>query len=236
MKTSVLLGMITTMAMSLLAADSNPKDEVIGAAKKLAEKPNYSWKTTIAVPEGSQFRPGPTEGKTEKDGVTLLTMSFGGNESQAVLKGEKAAVTTPDGGWQSIAELENAEGPGRFWARMLRNFKAPAAQASEMVADVKDLKKDGDAYAGDLTEAGAKALLTFRPRGGGGEGPTVSDAKGTAKFWLKDGVLAKYEFKVTGKVSFNGNDRDVDRTTTTEIKDIGSTKVEVPAEAKQKLN
>jgi hypothetical protein len=162
-------------------------------------------------------------------------MSFGENKSQAVLKGDKAAVTSPDGGWQSLAELENAEGPGRFWARMLRNFKAPAAQAGEMVADVKELKKDGDAYSGDLTEAGAKTLLTFRARGGGGEGPTTSDAKGSVKFWLKDGVLAKYEFKVTGKVSFNGNDRDVDRTTTTEIKDIGSTKVEVPEEAKAKL-
>ena len=38
-----------------------------------------------------------------------------------------------------------------------------------------------------------------------------------------------------GKVSFNGNDRDVDRTTTVEIKDIGSTKVQVPDDAKKKL-
>ena len=44
-----------------------------------------------------------------------------------------------------------------------------------------------------------------------------------------------YEVKVKGKVSFNGNDRDVDRTTTVEIKDIGSTKIEVPEEAKKKL-
>ena len=38
------------------------------------------------------------------------------------------------------------------------------------------------------------------------------------------------------KVSFNGNDRDVDRTTTIEIKDIGSTKVEVLDDAKKKLS
>ena len=105
-----------------------------------------------------------------------------------------------------------------------------------MVADGKDLKKDGDAYSSELTEEGAKALLTFRPRGGGGEGPTASEAKGSIKFWLKEGVLSKYEFKVTGKVNFNGNDRDVDRTTTVEIKDVGTTKVEVPEEAKKKLN
>jgi hypothetical protein len=36
-------------------------------------------------------------------------------------------------------------------------------------------------------------------------------------------------------VSFNGNDRDVDRTTTVEIKDVNSTKIEVPDEAKKKL-
>jgi hypothetical protein len=42
--------------------------------------------------------------------------------------------------------------------------------------------------------------------------------------------------KVQGKVSFGGNDRKVDRTTTIEIKDIGSTKVQVPEEAKGKLS
>ncbi len=56
------------------------------------------------------------------------------------------------------------------------------------------------------------------------------------KFWLKEGVLSKYEVKVKGTVSFNGNEFDNDRTTTVEIKDVGSTKVEVPAEARKKLS
>jgi hypothetical protein len=63
----------------------------------------------------------------------------------------------------------------------------------------------------------------------------VSEAKGSVKFWLKDGTLSKYETKVSGKINFNGNERDVDRTTTVEIKDVGTTKVEVPEEAKKKL-
>lgn len=33
----------------------------------------------------------------------------------------------------------------------------------------------------------------------------------------------------------NGEDREIDRTTTTEIKDVGSTKVQVPDAAKKKL-
>lgn len=236
MKTNLLLSAALLLAGSLSAADSSPKDQVADAAKKLGEKANYSWRTTVVVPEGSRWRPGPTEGQTEKGGVTHLTMTFGDNSSQAFLKGDKGAVTNPDGGWQSLADMENAEGPGRFWARMLKAFKAPAAQATDILADTKELKKEGDAYAGELTEEGAKLLLTFRSRGATGEGPTASEAKGNVKFWLKDGVIAKYETKVTGKVKFNDNERDVDRTTTTEIKDVGATKVEVPEEAKKKLN
>jgi hypothetical protein len=118
---------------------------------------------------------------------------------------------------------------------MLRNFKTPATQATQVASFAKDLKKDGDVYSGDLTEEGAKTLLTFRPRSGG-EGPSVSNAKGSVKFWLKDGALAKYELKVKGTVSFNGNEFDNDRTTTVVIKDVGATKVEVPEEAKRKMS
>jgi hypothetical protein len=232
MKTNLLLGCTVLLAGSLLAADTTPKEDVTNAAKKLAEKGNYSWHTTVAVPEDAMFKPGPTDGKTEKDGYTLVKTTMRDNDVQYVIKGDKAAVTNPDGGWQSASELENSEGPGRFFARMIRNFKAPAVQAGDIAADVKELKKDGDVYSGDLTEEGAKNLLTFR-RGGQA---TVSNAKGSAKFWIKDGVLSKYEFKVTGTVSFNGNDVDVDRTTTVEIKDAGTTKVEVPEDAKKKLS
>ena len=38
------------------------------------------------------------------------------------------------------------------------------------------------------------------------------------------------------KVDFNGNEIDVDRDTTVEIKDVGATKIEVPEVAMKKLN
>lgn len=227
MKRNLLLTTLALLAGSLLAADSTPKDAVAAAAKALGDKTNYSWKTTVVVPESAQFKPGPTEGWTEKDGFTRITMSFGDNTTQAVMKGDKAAVHTADGGWQTPAELDNAEGPGRFLGRMVKNFKAPTAQATELAAAAKELKQDGDTYAGDLTEAGAKAQFRFG---------TATNAKGSVKFWVKDGVLVKYEFKVTGKVDFNGNEMDVDRATTVEIKDVGTTKVEVSEEAKKKLS
>ena len=36
-------------------------------------------------------------------------------------------------------------------------------------------------------------------------------------------------------MTFNGEDRDIDRTTTVEIKDVGTTKIDVPEAAKTKL-
>jgi len=234
MKRNILFSATILLALALLAADSSPKDDVTNAARKLAARDNYSWKTTVVVPEGSRFRPGPTEGKTEKDGVTHLKLTFGDNTTEVFIKGDKAAASNPDGGWQSLSDLDNAEGPARFLGGMLRNFKAPAAQAADLAAGAKELKKDGDAIVGDLTEDAAKPLLTFRLRDN--DGPTVSNAKGSVKFWTKDGGLAKYEFKVSGKVTFNGNDRDVERATTVEIKDIGSTKVDVPEAAKKKMS
>ena len=226
MKTNLLLALALVIAPALFAADLSPKDEVIAAAKKLAEKASYSWKATVVVPESSQWKPGPTEGKTEKDGFTYVTTSMGNNVIEAVMKGDKAVITDQDGDWKSASELEGGEGRGRFMGRLVRNFKAPAAQVAELVAGIKELKKDGDIYSGELTEEGAKAQFRMG---------NTTNPKGSVKFWLKEGALSKYELKVTGKVEVNGNERDLDRATTTEIKEVGTTKVNVPEAAKKKL-
>ncbi|MBC8003505.1 MAG: hypothetical protein H7X97_13040 [Opitutaceae bacterium] len=233
MKKNLMFSAALLLAGSLIAAESSPKDDVAMAAKKLGEKTNYGWKTTVVVPEGAGFRPGPTEGKTEKDGFIVVSSTFGDNKTETVLKGEKGAVTDQDGVWQSLADVEKEEGFGRFRAMMARAIKTPAVQAAELAANSKEIKKDGDFYASELTDDGAKAQLRFGPRGGG---PEVKSAKGAVKFWLKDGLVSKYEMKLTGTMNFNGEDRDIDRTTTVEIKDVGTTKVTVPEEAKKKLS
>jgi hypothetical protein len=230
MKKSILFGTLALLAGPLFAADSSPKDDVTAAAQKLAAAASYSWNQTVVVPEGAQFKPGPTDGKTEKGGATYVKMTFGDNTTEFVTQGDKAAVTDQDGDWQSLTNLEkDSEGPGRFLSGMVRNYRTPAAQVTNLLAMVKELKRDGDAYSGNLTEAGAKELLTFR-RGGDATNP-----KGSVKFWVKDGTLTKYEFAVQGKVDFGGNDVDVDRDTTVVLKDVGATKVNVPADAKKVL-
>jgi hypothetical protein len=230
------LALLLTASVAL----ADPADDIRNAAKKLAEKGNYSWRTTTDFgATAGNFRPGPTEGKTEKDGITYLSLTRGDNTMEAVLKEKKGAIRTQDG-WKSISELTAEDGggqpsPGRFAARMLENFQAPLAEAEDLVSKTKGLKKTADGYAGELTEEGAKHFLTrFRPRGG--NAPDASNAKGSVKFWTKDGLLSKYEYNVQGTVNFGGQERDVNRTTTVEIKDVGTTKVNIPEEASKKLS
>lgn len=227
MKTSTLLLATLLLGSPLFAADSTPKDELTAATQKLADKPNYSWKATTVVPESSPFKPGPTEGKTEKDGATYVTYSFGESLTEVVRKGDKAVITNQEGTWQTADEMEKEEGPGRFFAMLAKSLKAPAADALELIAAVKELKKDGDVYSGAMTEEGLKSQFRFgQPK----------NPKGSAKFWVKDGQLIKFEAKLQAKMEFNGNEMDVDRTTTTEIKEVGTTQVNVPEAAKKKLN
>jgi hypothetical protein len=224
--------LISAIALSAPAfiVRADAKEDISAAAKKLAETGSYAWHTATEGGFSST-----QDGKTQKDGTTALNTTMRDNTFEILIKGDKAAVKT-DEGWKSAAELAEAEGPMRFLSRMATTFKLPAVQAQEIAAKVKELKKDGDAYAADLTDEGAKSLMTMGRRGGdGGQGPQVSDAKGNVKFWTKDGALSKMQYTVQGKMTFNGEDREINRTTTVDIKDVGSTKVEVPADAKSKL-
>ncbi len=227
MKRILVLTVLTLLAAPLLAANSSLKNDVASAAKKLGAQSNYSWKQTVVVPEDSPFKPGPTEGKIEKGGVTYFTVSFGDNSTKIFLKDGQSAISNPENGsWASAKELEGDQGPGQFMTFIVRAFRAPAREAEELAGTASELKKDGDLISGDMSEAGAKSEFRFG---------TVTNPKGWVKFWLKDGALVKYEFKLSGHADFNGNEFDVDRDTTVVISDVGATKIDVPADAKKKL-
>jgi hypothetical protein len=239
MKRILCFNLVTLVAGSLLAADS-PKDSVTAAANALGAEKNYSWHQTVEVPADSPFKPGPTDGKTEKDGYTDVTMSFNDNTSQAIIHGTNVAVKA-DGDWQSAAEATANNGggfnPTAFLARVAQNLKTPAAEAATLATQAKELTAGTNGITGDLTDEVVKAQLTFRRRAGANtnNAPNVSNPKGSVTFWVADKKLTKYQYHVSGTISFTGTDRDVDRTTTVEIKDVGTTKIEVPDDAKKKL-
>jgi hypothetical protein len=263
---TVLCSTLALVAGSAVVAMADAQSDLSAAAAKLTDASSYSWKQTSEAAggnggNGNRGGGGPVEGKTEKGGFTVLTITRGDNSSQIVIKGDKVAMQNRDGEWQSSAEMAaaaaaqqpdpNAQGNGRRgrgrgnMATQYANYKLPADTATDLASKAKDLASADGAITGALPEDAAKALLTFgggqrgRRGGNGGNGaangPEIANAKATVKFWVKDGVLAKFETHVTGTVSFGGNDRDVDRTTTVEVADVGSAKVEVPDGAKKKF-
>ena len=233
----LIVGCAAVLALNAIA-HAAPAEDVKSAAKKVTDS-GFTWEAVTENNSGGNNFSMTQHGKVDKEGVALITYTFGDNETQAVIGKEgKGAVKTQDG-WKSLAELEadQQQGPGRFLARMISAFKSPAAQVGELADKTKELKKTDSGFSADLTEEGAKELLSFGRRGGaaGGQAPPApKNAKGEITYTLKDGALAKVQYTVKGTMTFNGEDRDIDRTTTIEFSNVGSTKVDVPAEAKSK--
>jgi hypothetical protein len=225
MKKTLLFTLALLAAGSIPAADTISTNKVRDALAKLRAADNFSWTVTVKMPE-APFEPGPLKGRTEKAGYTMIRQEMGENTLEAVFKGDKIALKQEDQ-WRLPDELE---GFFAMMARWIARSGTAADEADNMLSKVKELKAgEGELFSSDYTEEGAKALLTF--------GPTPPKmAKGSVKFWLKNGALVKFESDLQGVlVGPDGEERDFAMTRTFEIQDVGTTKVEVPVEAKSKL-
>jgi hypothetical protein len=183
------------------------------------------------------FTPGPVKGQAERSGIALLSQEFNENTVRVAFKGEKVILKVEDK-WELLDEVE---GPGAMMGGWLAYNGTATQEATNLLKKVKELKTaDGGVILGDFTDAGAKDLLTFRPRRTQADmppPPTPKNAKGSVKFWVKDGALVKFESHLSGRIAFGPDqeDRELDVTRTTEIQDVGKTKVDLPDEARKKL-
>jgi len=233
MKLIAALGLIGLAANGVSAADS--REKVANAAKQLGDKANYSWTTSTKEADGSGGRLGAIEGKAEKGGVTCLNFSVSDIPVEVCMKGDKGAAKALEG-WQTFDEVAQPGGAPAAIVRYLKSYQAPVAESTALAGKAKDLKEADGAISGDLKEEAVKELLLFGSRRREGQEPTkTTDAKGSVTFWIKDGALTKFETRIQGKVTAGERELDINRTTTVEIKDVGTTKIMVPDEAKQKL-
>lgn len=239
-----LIVVLLTASVVQAQAEETPKDEVMAAAKALATKGSYTWVTTVGSEGGptgggaggGRLRVGPTDGKMVK-GVGHLAMQRGDVLYEAAFRGKRRIVKT-DRGWRPVAEVAARRpdpggevSPVVVIAQTLLKFKTPPGQAGELVGMSQELMKSQELFTGELTEAGARSLLPVFE-----SGAKVSGANGKITFWTKDGVLVKYEYTVRGFVEVSGGSkREIDQTVTTEVKDIGTTKLELAPEAKLKV-
>jgi hypothetical protein len=213
------------------AAENEAMQTLLIAAQKLEQQTNYSWiSTSQSAPGTKTWRQGPTEGKTDKGGLTYITFTLGDNLVCLGFKGTNAAIHWADQ-WRSGTELQ---GEYAWIAGRLKSYKLPAQEAEFLVRNSVGLAKDpAGVFAGALNDVAIKWLLSR----GRQEFTDLPEMKGSVKFWEQNGELVKYEYNLRGSLVFESEPEKVqmDRTTTVEIQKVGGTQVAVPQEAQEKL-
>lgn len=121
------------------------------------------------------------------------------------------------------------------YSNLQKTLSRPHEEVAIIVAGSTDLKMEGNILSGSLSDTAAKLLLVHA----GQKEITPLAANGAFRFWVTEGALTKYEVKLDGRlaVTTNGGRREVEvhQTATTELKNLGTTKFDLPDEAKQKL-
>ncbi|MSU24079.1 MAG: hypothetical protein EXS32_09700 [Opitutus sp.] len=187
------------------------------------------------------------------------------NQVTAIYTGdEKYVIQTPDG-WKKPDELSQTSrgestnqrggsagggfggkrgrrgagggerGPVPPYSNLQTSLSRPHEEIGIIIAGYTDIKTEGDVVSGTLSEISARLLLVHA----GQSEVTPLRASGTFRLWITNGVLTKYELKLEGRLAVitRGDRREVDvhETATTQLKDVGKTKFEVPDEARKKL-
>ena len=199
----------------------------------------------------------PSQGKTLADGTTLITLralpAFA-PACEILVRGSQGAVrnlSLNPPAWVSFTDLERGD-PGNVLGDLLGgaqpigvrldqsqlrsrlllaavNFKSPTFLSSDLVAKLRQLKLERGSYTGELPET---IVLQWIAASGyfSGYESTLTPLKGTGAIWVTKGVLSKYEFTLSGNAPTLSNTGFTIKRTT-EILEVGTTKIEVPREA-----
>jgi hypothetical protein len=209
---------------------SDPGGDVMAAVAKVGDAGSYSWtRVTDDVSSGGARM--SESGKTDTSGYTLIDLNSGGFYLHVAFKGSYAVVNAGQG-WKSLDDMADQRQAVRAVSRIVRGLKSPVMIARDIVSRVGELKRDGEMRTAELTGDDASELLgpVFDMRG-----RDMTDPKVTVKFWVRDGALTRYELRASVNVSRQGVATEVSRAISVEFSNVGSTKVEVPDEAKGKL-
>jgi hypothetical protein len=236
---------ITLSALAALGSTTTwageAEDKLSDAVKKLADAANYTWTSSTEI-SGAPMRLSPTTGKTEKGGFTHLATEAFDNSIEVVRKGTNGVIKIADEPWKSPSELPEPNfgggmpdpaSMGAMFGRRLMAARTPSDDIEAALKRMKPLKIESDGISGEFTEQGIQEYLKESRRGRRFSEP--KNAKGTVRVWIKDGVLVKSVLDTEATMEGPQGEMTMQTITTTEVKDVGTTKVVVPEDAKKKL-
>jgi hypothetical protein len=224
------------------AGAAEPADVLKTAVEKLARGSNYTWTTTFTFPD-APIHPGPLNGQIDATGYVLLSQNVGRGDFVAVVKNGLGVLKLPVG-WLGAKEIiegnpQGAIGPAMLMSRVLFNVRKPDVEVAELLkVGAAFTQDDKGVITEQLDESAAATLIrngvTGRPNP---QAPPLKQARGNVKYWVNDGLIEKYEINLQGQLlpSAHQNAVDFKPTTTVEITNVGTTKVQVPDAAREKL-
>lgn len=201
------------------------------ALRHLRRATSYSW-TRITETPGASFT---LKGKTDTNGFAVMELRKGGKSCQAVSKGSRRVVMAGRE-WKTSKEISAGKDAALVDARELLNSETPVDELALLLPKIAGLKLETDGSYSGVVDAGTvmdrvNSLIKSRA-------PIplqAASSSGSFRIWLKNGLPQKYVLTVAGSVSLPFGKREFKRISTVSITDIGSTMVEVPANAKARL-
>lgn len=123
----------------------------------------------------------------------------------------------------------------RAYSNLQLGLSLPHEELGVMVGSYVEFKVEGDTVTGTLTDLGAQLLLVRD----GQDNLQPLRASGSFKIWLRAGMVTKYQLKLEGTLQVQlpsgPKEIQVQQSTETIVKDVGSTKLDVPDQARAKL-
>lgn len=178
---------------------------------------------------------------------------------EAFFKGNVRCVFETEEGWKTVDELPPPVEPPSIeppptlgvlggippprpkpkneqsYSNLQRSISHPHEDLGVIVTSHTDLRFEDGAVTGSLNTLGAQLLLVHD----GQDEISPLDATGTFKLWIRNGVVTRYQLQLDGVLAVGSGLRKrvrVRQTSDTVLDDIGSTKFEVPVEARRKLD
>jgi hypothetical protein len=123
----------------------------------------------------------------------------------------------------------------RHYSNLQLAISHPHEELGVIVSSHKEFKIEEDNVTGTLTDLGAQLLLVHD----GQKEITPLVAVGSFKLWLRDGIVTKYQVRLEGVLEVEtpkGRRKiEVHQTSETLLKDVGTTKFDVPEQARKEL-
>ncbi len=175
--------------------------------------------------------PPPPEADYEFERIVSPTGPLGAPGSQSISGGIMKGASI-----RKRAPAPPNDDSQRAYSNLQLAVSHPHEELAVIIGSHLEFKPEGDVVVGTLTDLGAQLLLVRD----GQQEITPVRATGTFKLWLRDGIVTKYQLRLQGLLTVETptgrRQIQVQQTSDTIVKDVGTTTVDVPAQAQAKLS